>query len=484
MRTLAVIGAVLAALAIGVCVAQAASPDLLNHAAQQFLADPMLAMSLVPLSLHKQVDGHALWAQPKQLVGVRTRGLIGVRADASDATKIFTELKIAVEAMRAEHEKDLADIKKGLGDVVQSEKVDRINAEITKLQTALDETNALLAAARIGGDGKAGDPDKKAHATAFDQFFRKGAEAGLRELEVKASLRSNSDPDGGYVVPEQMEAGINELLRTTSTVRALAQVLSISAAVYKKLYNRQGAAAGWVGETASRPETAGPTLSMLEFPVFELYANPATTQTLLDDAAISIEDWLASEVNGEFADQEGDAFVNGNGVNKPRGFLQYTNVANASYAWGSIGYIASGAAADFASSNPADKFIDLVHALRAGYRQNARWMMNDLTVAKVRKFKDGTGQYIWQPGITAGAPSTLLAYPLETDDNMPDVNTNTYSVAFADWRRAYLVIDRIGIRVLRDPFTNKPYVHFYTTKRVGGGVQNFEAIKLMKTATS
>jgi HK97 family phage major capsid protein len=414
----------------------------------------------------------------------RVRGLVAVRADASDATKIFAELKTAVEAMKAEHEKEIADIKKGLGDVVQSEKVDRINADIGKLQKALDETNAILAAARIGGDGKAENPDKKAHATAFDQFFRKGVEAGLRDLEVKAALRSNSDPDGGYVVPEQMEAGINELLRTTSTVRALAQVLPVSSALYKKLINRQGASAGWVGETASRPETNTPTLSALEFPVFELYANPATTQTLLDDAAISIEDWLASEVNGEFADQEGDAFVNGNGVNKPRGLLSYTNVANASYAWGSIGYIASGAAADFASSNPGDKFIDLAYALKAGYRQNARWLMNDLTQAKIRKFKTGTGDYIWQPGLQANQPSTLLGYAVSSDDNMPDVNTDTYAVAFGDFKRAYLIIDRVGIRVLRDPFTNKPYVHFYTTKRVGGGVQNFEALKLMKIAAS
>lgn len=414
----------------------------------------------------------------------RVRGLVAVRADASDATKIFNELKTAVEAMKAEHEKELSDIKKGMADVVQTEKVDRINADITKLQKALDETNALIAAARIGGEGQAADPDKKAHATAFDRFFRKGVEADLRDLEVKAALRSNSDPDGGYVVPEQMEAGINELLRTTSTVRSLAQVLPVSAALYKKLINRQGAGSGWVGETETRPETNTPTLSALEFPTFELYANPATTQTLLDDAAVNIEEWLASEVQGEFADQEGAAFVSGNGINKPRGFLAYDNVANASYAWGKIGYIASGAAADFATSNPADKFIDLVHGLRSGYRQNARWLMNDLTIAKVRKFKDGMGQYLWQPGITAGAPSTLLGYPVGTDDNMPDVGADAYPIAFADFARGYLIIDRIGIRVLRDPFTNKPYVHFYTTKRVGGGVQNFEAIKLMKIAAS
>lgn len=186
----------------------------------------------------------------------------------------------------------------------------------------------------------------------------------------------------------------------------------------------------------------------------------------------------------EFAEAEGAAFVSGTGILQPRGLLSYDTVANASYAWGSVGYVASGAAADFTTSNPADKLIDMVHALRAGYRQGASWLMNDLTAAKIRKFKAGDGNFLWQPSLQVGQPSTLLGYAAYTDDNMPDVGANAFSVAFADFRRAYLIVDRVGIRVLRDPFTNKPNVHFYTTKRVGGGIQNFEAIKLLKIAAS
>lgn len=467
------LGAALAVLAIGCSIAMAA-PDpamLFPHGA----GDLAMAMTFMPMAGAGQ---HAL------LNPHRTRGMIYARADATEATKIFNELRVAVEAMKSEHEKQLADLKKGMADVVQTEKVDRINAEITKLQAALDETNRLIAAARLGGGGDVSNPDKLAHATAFDRFFRRGADNGLRELEVKAALRTGSDPDGGYVVPEQVEMTINELLRTVSTVRSLASVLTISSDKYKKLFNMQGAGSGWVGEVQARPETNTPALSELEFPVFEIYANPAAAQGLLDDGAVDIGTWLANEVESVFADQEGDAFVNGTGVLKPRGILKYTTVANSSYAWGKLGYIASGAAADFATSDPADRLIDLVHALRAGYRQGARWLMNDLTIGKIRKIKDGTGNYIWQPSLTADAPSTLLGYGVSTDDNMPDVGAGAFAIAFGDFRRGYLIVDRQGIRVLRDPFTNKPYVHFYTTKRVGGGVQNFEAIKLMKIAAS
>jgi HK97 family phage major capsid protein len=203
---------------------------------------------------------------------------------------------------------------------------------------------------------------------------------------------------------------------------------------------------------------------------------------MLDDASMNVESWLADEVAVEFSEQEGDALINGNGVAKPRGILSYDMVANASYAWGKTGFIKTGAAADFATTAPADNLIDLIHSLKRGYRQNGSFVLNDLTVAKIRKFKDVDGQYLWQPSLQLGQPSTLLGYPAETDDNMPDVGAGTFPVAFGDFKRAYLVIDRIGIRVLRDPFTSKPNVLFYTTKRVGGGIQNFEAIKFLKCA--
>lgn len=423
------------------------------------------------------------------ILNTRARGLVGVRADASNATKILAELQKTFEDFKAEREAELKGIEAKFADVVQTEKVDRINAEITKLQTALDEVNAAIAAVKVGGagDDRPLSAERREHATAFNRFFRKGAENGLRELEVKAALRTDSDPDGGYVVPEQVEETIDRVLGTVSAMRSISRVMNISAATYKKLVNQGGAVGGWVGEREQREETATPKLSELEFPAMEIYANPAATQTVLDDARIDIAQWLADECSITFAEMEGPAFVDGDGVKKPRGFLSYDKVADASYAWGKLGYIASGVAASLTDSthNGADALIDLVYALKAGYRQGARFIMNRKTQATIRKLKSKTEElYLWQPSIQVGQPATLLGYPITDDDNMPDIGADKFPVGFGDFQRGYLIVDRFGIRVLRDPFTNKPYVHFYTTKRVGGGVQNFEAIKLLKIAAS
>nr|WP_010399411.1 phage major capsid protein [Paracoccus sp. TRP] len=421
----------------------------------------------------------------------RIRGAVRVRAETGDANAILADLNRAFAAFKDEHQAEISSINARFADVVQTEKVERINAEITRLQGALDETNAMLAAARLGGGvgsvDRSDSPETREHARAFNQFFRRGVEAGLRELEVKAALRTDSDPDGGYVVPDQMEQTIDRVLGSVSAMRSIASVISISAGSYKKLVNQGGAAAGWVGERQARPETATPTLAELAFPAMEIYANPAATQTLLDDARVDIAAWLAEEVSTAFAEAEAAAFITGDGVNRPRGILAYDTVANASYAWGKIGYTASGVAAALtdASHNGVDALIDLVYGLKQGYRQNARFLMNRSLQAAIRKLKSKTEElYLWQPPVQAGQPATLLGYPISDDDNMPDIAAGAFPIAFGDFRRGYLIVDRFGIRVLRDPFTNKPYVHFYTTKRVGGGVQNFDAIKLLKIAAS
>jgi HK97 family phage major capsid protein len=415
----------------------------------------------------------------------RFRGLFGVRAEATDPIALVGQINTAFEAFKSEHDKDLAAIKAGMADVVQTEKVDRISADITKMNSEFDRLNKQIAAMKIGGGSEA-DPAKAEHAQAFNKFFRKGVEAGLSDLEVKAKLNTQSDPDGGYLVPEEMESGIERVLGTVSTVRSLARKITISTDTYKKLVNTGGASSGWVGEEQPRPETDTPTLREIAINTAELYANPAATQKSLDDAAIDIAAWLADEVSIEFAEQEGAAFVSGNGVNKPRGILGYEAVANASYAWGKLGFIASGKSDGFlaptAAASPADAFIDLHYALKQGYRTNASWLMSDATMGKVRKFKDADGAFIWAPPSEAAGVATILGKPVYTDDNMPAVAANALPVAFGDFQRGYLIADRMGIRVLRDPFTSKPNVLFYTTKRVGGGVVNFEAIKLMKIA--
>lgn len=423
------------------------------------------------------------------LLNPHARGLVSVRADASEQTKLFAELRTSFEEFKAAREEEIKGINAKFDDVVSREKVDRINADITAINKALNEVNAAIAAAVIGPAGGINhDPDVLAHSTAFNQFFRRGVEADLRELEVKAKLTTQSDPDGGYLVPEETEAGIDRVLGTVSTMRSLARVITIGTSTYKKLVNMGGAGAGWVGEEQSRSETGTPTLREIAINTAELYANPAITQTALDDARIDIAAWLADEVSIEFAEQEGAAFVVGNGVNKPRGILAYDTVANASYAWGKLGYVASGKAGDFADTSTtvskADALVDLYYALKSGYRNGASWLMSDAVMGTVRKFKDAEGNFLWAPPTAAAGVATILGKPVYNDDNMPAVGAGQFPIAFGDFSRAYLIVDRFGVRVLRDPYTNKPFVHFYTTKRVGGGVVNFEALKLLKIAAS
>jgi HK97 family phage major capsid protein len=321
------------------------------------------------------------------------------------------------------------------------------------------------------------------HKAAFLSYVRTGESAGLRALESKA-LSVGSNPDGGYLVPDEVEATISRRLAVVSPIRALAGNRTVSSDVYKKPFMISGPAVGWVGETDARPQTGSPTLAELTFPAMELYAMPAATASLLDDSAVNIEEWLAAEVEQVFAEQEGAAFVTGDGVAKPKGFLAYPMVAQSAWSWGSIGYVPTGAAGAFAASNPADVLIDLIYAVAAGYRQNASFVMNRKTQAAVRKFKDASGNYLWSPPAAPLGKANLIGFPLADAEEMPDIAANSLSIAFGDFRRGYLVVDRAGVRVLRDPYSAKPYVLFYTTKRVGGGVQDFDAIKVLKFSAS
>lgn len=419
------------------------------------------------------------------------------RADVTDPIKLIGEIKTAFEAFKTEND---AALKNKADDTVLNEKVDRINADLTKLTKAYEEQSAALTAARLGG-GSAGDlsPEAAEHGKVFNTWFRQGDRAAeqamreadvstMRELEVKASLTTQSDPDGGYLVPTEMENGIDRVLGTVSVMRQLARIISISGNEYKKLVSMGGASSGWVGEEDARPETNTPNLREIVLTTGEIYANPAATQTMLDDSRVDIARWLAEEVSIEFDEKEGAAFIAGDGVKKPRGLLSYTKVANASYAWGKLGYVATGEAAIFPAAtttvNPADILIAAYYAIKSGYRGNASWLMSDAVAETVRKFKDADGAYVWAPPTGDAKVPTILQKPVFNDDNMEAIGAGKYPVAFGDFQRAYTIVDRMGVRVLRDPYTNKPFVHFYTTKRVGGGVTNFEAVKLIKVAAS
>lgn len=412
----------------------------------------------------------------------RLRGIQSVRADGSDLPRVLAELNTSFAAFKQATDEQVAELKKGLADVVTAEKVDRINADISQLTKAVDDTKLAIDAARMGGGKDGGEtPEVAAHRKAFNAMLRRGEQhvGNLRDLEVKASLSTDNNPDGGFLVPPAIATEVDRVLATVSAVRSVANVVQVGGAGYSKIVTTSGAASGWVSEREARPETTNPKLAEIKLAMGELYANPATTQRLLEDSAFNVESWLAGEIAIAFGEAEGAAFVSGDGVDKPRGILAYDKVANASYSWGKTGFVVSGGASGFASTAPADAFIDLHYALKSGYREGASFLISDAVLGTVRKFKDGDGTYLWQPP-TAEGPATILGKPVVTDDNMPAVAANTFPVAFGNFSRAYQIADRVDLNVLRDPFTNKPYVHFYATRRVGGGIVNFEAIKLMK----
>lgn len=388
------------------------------------------------------------------------------------------------EEFKAANDLRLDEIERKRADVLSEDKVDRINAALDAQARRIDGLALKQARPALETSQRGvGDHGSREHKSAFDAYVRGGDAGALRALETKA-MSAGSNADGGYLVPTELEHEIGRRLAAISPIRGIASVREISSSVYKKPFMTAGPATGWVGETDARAQTTSPTLDALSFPAMELYAMPAATASLLDDAAVNIDEWIASEVELTFAVQEGAAFVNGDGVNKPKGFLQAPTVANASWSWGNLGTIASGAAGAFAASNPSDSLVDLIYALKAGYRQNGNFVMNRKTQAAIRKFKDTGGVYLWQPPAQAGGQASLMTFPVVEAEDMPDIAANSLSVAFGDFRRGYLIVDRTGVRVLRDPYSAKPYVLFYTTKRVGGGVQDFDAIKLLKFAAS
>ncbi|MFC7399681.1 phage major capsid protein [Chelatococcus sp. GCM10030263] len=408
------------------------------------------------------------------------------KAVGTDVANAFTEFASTFEAFREANDGRIAEIETRLSaDVVTEEKVARLNDALDETKRKLDrlvlDRSRPALGAPAGRDGE--EPAAREHKTAFLGYMKSGEAAGLKQLEEKA-LSAGSGPDGGYLVPTTIEREVLRRLATISPIRAIASQRVISGGLYKRAFSTTGPASGWVAETAARSETTAPALAELAFPAMELYAMPAATQTLLDDAVVDIEQWLADEVETVFAEQEGAAFVNGDGNNKPKGFLTYPTVADATWSWGNIGTVATGADGAFAAENPSDVLVDLVYALKAGYRQNATFVMNRKTQSLIRKFKDAQGHYLWQPPASAGQAATLMSFPLVEAEDMPDIAAGSLSLAFGDFRRGYLVVDRAGLRVLRDPYSSKPYVLFYTTKRVGGGVQDFAAIKLLKFAAS
>lgn len=365
-------------------------------------------------------------------------------------------------------------------DALESEKgklagqVEAMNGKLSELDELKSSLEKELADLKRPGAAKGKDVSE--HKAAFMQFVRKGKDEGLGELQAKA-LQTTVEADGGYAVPEELDRAILELLRDESPMRQVCSQITVSTPDYKKLVNLGGAGSGWVGETAARPATGTPTLAQIAAVMGEIYANPQATQTSLDDMFFDAEGWLNAEVAREFSEQEGLAFLTGDGTNKPKGLLAYTMALTADdvRAFGTIQNVKSGTAGDF----DADDLVKLVYTLRKGHRAAASWMLPNMTLFKIRTMKDLEGNYIWRPGIEAGQPSSLLGYGVTENEDMPAVAADANAVLFGDFRRAYTIVDRIGTRVLRDPYTNKPNVGFYTTKRVGGMLTDSNAVKVL-----
>lgn len=387
------------------------------------------------------------------------------------------------EAFREANDRRLAEIEKKLtADVVTTEKVDRINRALDRQSRLMDEMALKAARPPVGEASPAGAAPIEFKA-AFEAYLRRGDETALRDLEAKAFSGSVSG-DGGVIIPPELDTEIGRRVAMISPLRRLATVRQISTSVLKKPFATNRLATGWVSETAARAQTNSQNLAEIAVPTFELYAQPAASQTLLDDAAVDMEGWIAAEVELVFAEQEGTAFITGDGTTRPKGILSFPAVAEGNWSWGNIGYVATGQANGFKPSGPLDTIFEAIYALKAGYRQNGTFLMNRKTQAEIRKFKDTTGNYIWSPPAAAGQPAALAGFPVAEAEDMPDFTAGGYAIAFGDFRSAYLIVDRIGTRMLRDPYSAKPFVLFYVTRRVGGTVQNFDALKLIRFAAS
>lgn len=407
--------------------------------------------------------------------------------------ELLEKLNRAFEEFKAENDKRLKEIEaKGHADPLLSAKVDKMASDIAEMtleaKNRIDEVEAKINRFGHGASRSEEELALAEHRKAFNGFIRKGTENGLRDLEIKAAMSDGSDPDGGYAVPPELDRNISETLINFSAMRRLANVITAGVGYYK-LFNVHGTASGWVGETAARTETATPSLKKITPYFGEIYANPAASQQNLDDAFFDVEGFLSGEVSKEFQKQE-SVFITGNGINKPMGLLSFptASTADGTRAFGTLQYIASGDASAFAAvtatASPFDKFIDAAIALKKGHRNGSSWLMNKATLGYLLKLKTTLeGEYIMTLP-TISAPATILGYGIEEDENMPDIGANAFPVAFGNFKRAYTIVDVMGTRVLRDPFTNKPYVNFYTTRRTGSMLEDSEAVKLIKIAAS
>ncbi len=385
--------------------------------------------------------------------------------DLSDGLSPAAEVKTAMAGFLS----DLKDF--------QTEMKSKLQQQEERL-TMLDRKSVTLGRPALASSVEGEAPHQKA----FEAYVRSGDDDALRGLVMEGKAMNTSvAADGGYLVDPQTAETVKSLLKANSSIRQIANVVNVEATSFDVLVDRSDVGSGWSSETSSLAETGTPQFDRISIPLHELSALPKASQRLLDDAAFDIEGWLAGRIADKFARSEAAAFVNGDGVDKPTGFLSHTLVDDILWSWGNIGYIPTGVDGDIGG---ADQIVDLVYALGAQYRANATFVMNSKTAGKVRKLKDADGRFLWSDGLAAAEPARLLGYPVLIAEDMPDVESNGGAIAFGDFSAGYTVAERPDLRILRDPFSAKPNVLFYATKRVGGDVSDFAAIKLLKFSVS
>ncbi len=326
---------------------------------------------------------------------------------------------------------------------------------------------------------------KAPHVKAMAAYLRRGDDEALRSLHVETkALNTAVEAEGGFLVDPRTSDMIETILRSGGSIRSLARVVQVDAGAYDVLVDHTDIGAGWVDELASAGETEAPLVDRISITLHELSAAPTASQRILDDAAFDVEAWLGERIADRFLRAEAAAFVSGNGIGKPKGFLTKPAIENGSWAWGSIGYVATGSGGDFDPNDPADALIEAVYALPAEYRAGAAFVMNSKTAGEVRKMKDAQGRFIWAEGLNVAQPALLCGYPVLVAEDMPDIDADAHAIAFGNFEKGYTIAERPDLRVLRDPYSAKPNVMFYATKRVGGDVTDYAAIKTVKFGTS
>lgn len=438
-----------------------------------------LLIAFVAVAAAFSLMGHPI-ASPEVFAGLSALAFAG-EVDIPGLTDLLKKQGAAFEEFKTANDSRLKAIEsKGFAPEDTVAKVQKINDELTELGKQI--ADLAKKSNRPAAGQSSLTPEKEEHKQAFRTFMRKGDANGLSGLEKKA-FQMGSDVDGGYLIDEEMVTEIDRVATTVCTLRGLADVRSIGKASLEFRVKTSGTAARWVGEGEAGGESSSPKYAQLEIHASEMEVEPWAYNTALEDADFDVTADLISEAGLGFGEGEGAAFITGNGIKKPRGITAYDMVANASYAWGKVGFITSGASGAFAASNPGDKIIDLLHSLRAAYRNDSTLLMADTTLAEIRKIKDGTGNfYLFNPDPSGKFLGYVLGVPVVVDDNMPTLAANSFSIAYANFKRAYRIVDRKGITLIRDNLTTKGTTKFNMRRRVGGGIRNFEAIKFMKFA--